>query len=62
MYLRQALAIYQRIGAPGAQRIQETLQRHRLTPTTPNPQPAATSSEGQPPTPAAPQQADSHAV
>ena len=44
-YLRQALAIYQRIGAPAAQRVQETLQGHRLPSTTPDPQPAAPSSE-----------------
>src|SRR5262249_62312438 len=30
--LRQALTIYQRIGAPAAQRVQETLEHHRLTP------------------------------
>ena len=29
-YLRQALAIYQRIGARGARRVQETLRRHEL--------------------------------
>jgi len=44
-YLRQALAIYQRIGAPATQRVQETLQRHQLPSTTPDPQPAAPSSE-----------------
>ena len=44
-YLRQALTIYQRIGAPATQRVQETLQRHRLPSTTPDPQPAAPSSE-----------------
>ena len=27
--LRQALTIYQRIGAPGAERVQETIQRYR---------------------------------
>jgi len=48
-HLRQALAIYQRIGAPTARRVQETLQRHGLTSTTPEPQPAAPSSEGHPP-------------
>ena len=36
-YLWQALAIYQRIGAPAAQRVQETLQRHRLPSATPDP-------------------------
>jgi tetratricopeptide (TPR) repeat protein/transcriptional regulator with XRE-family HTH domain len=46
VYLRQALAIYQRIGAPRTQHVQETLQRHRLPSTTPEPQPAAPSSEG----------------
>ena len=35
--LRQALTIYQRIGAPAARRVQETLQNHRLTSTTPQP-------------------------
>jgi hypothetical protein len=30
--LRQALAMYQRIGAPGAKRIEETLRHHRITP------------------------------
>jgi len=30
---QQALAIYQRIGSPGAQRVQETLRRHLLPPT-----------------------------
>lgn len=29
-HLRQALAIYQHIGAPGAQRVQQTLQNHQL--------------------------------
>jgi tetratricopeptide (TPR) repeat protein len=29
-YLRQALAIYQRIGAPGARQIQDTLEEHGL--------------------------------
>ena len=45
-HLRQALTIYQRIGAPAARRVQETLQRHRLASTTPEPQPAAPSSQG----------------
>ena len=31
-YLQQALAIHQRIGAPGAKRIEETLRRHQMTP------------------------------
>jgi tetratricopeptide (TPR) repeat protein/transcriptional regulator with XRE-family HTH domain len=54
-YLRQALAIYQRIGAPATQRVQETLHRHRLPSTTPDPQPAAPSSENhRPHTPAPP--------
>jgi tetratricopeptide (TPR) repeat protein/transcriptional regulator with XRE-family HTH domain len=54
-YLRQALAIYRRIGTPAAQRVQETLQRHRLPSTTPDPQPAAPSSEDhRPRTPAPP--------
>ena len=58
-YLRQALAIYKRIGAPATQRIQETLRRHRLPSTTPEPQPAAPSSEDHRPhtAPDAPQQA-----
>jgi hypothetical protein len=29
---QQALTIYQRIGAPGAERIEETLRYHRMTP------------------------------
>jgi hypothetical protein len=33
-YLRQALVTYQRIGAPAAQRVQQTLHQHWLTPTT----------------------------
>jgi tetratricopeptide (TPR) repeat protein len=43
-YLRQALAIYQRTGAPAVQRVQETLHEHGLTFTTA--EPAASSSEG----------------
>ena len=54
-YLRQALAIYQRIGAPHARRVQETLHRHGLPSTTREPQPTAPSREGhRPPTPAPP--------
>ena len=37
--LHQAHTIYQRIGAPAAQRVQETLQNHRLTSTIPELQP-----------------------
>jgi crotonobetainyl-CoA:carnitine CoA-transferase CaiB-like acyl-CoA transferase len=33
-HLRRALAIYQRIGAPGARRVKEVLQRYRVTPAT----------------------------
>jgi hypothetical protein len=33
--LQQALAIYQRIGTPGAQRVQETLRQHALKPASP---------------------------
>ena len=52
-HLRQALTIYQRIGAPAARRVQQTIQNHTLTSTTPEPQQAAPSSEGhQPRTPA----------
>jgi len=40
-YLRQALAIYQRIGAPAARRVQETLHHHGLTSTTADHPPAA---------------------
>jgi len=36
-HLQQAVTIYQRIGAPAARRVQKTLQRHRLTTTTPEP-------------------------
>jgi hypothetical protein len=45
VHLLQALAIYERIGAPAARRVQETLQRRGLPSTTPQPQPA-TPSEG----------------
>jgi hypothetical protein len=34
-HLRCARAIYQRIGTPGARRLQETLDHHGLTSTTP---------------------------
>jgi tetratricopeptide (TPR) repeat protein/transcriptional regulator with XRE-family HTH domain len=34
--LRQALTIYERIGAPAARRVQETIQNHKLTSTTPS--------------------------
>jgi tetratricopeptide (TPR) repeat protein/transcriptional regulator with XRE-family HTH domain len=46
VYLRQALAIYQRIQDRATQRVQQTLQRHGLTSTTPQPQPTAPSNEG----------------
>ena len=36
-HLRQALTIYQRIGAPAARRVQQTLQNHSLTSTTQSP-------------------------
>jgi len=39
-HLQQALTIYQRIGTPAAQRVQQTIQNHKLTSTTPQPQPA----------------------
>jgi tetratricopeptide (TPR) repeat protein/transcriptional regulator with XRE-family HTH domain len=47
-HLQQALTIYQRIGAPAARRVQKTLQNHRLTFTTSEPQPAAPDSENAP--------------
>jgi len=57
-HLQQALTIYQRIGAPAARRVQQTIQNHGLTSTTPEPQLAAPRSEDhQPRTPAAPQEA-----
>src|SRR6266545_378003 len=57
-HLLQALTIYQRIGAPAARRVQQALDDHRLTSTTPEPESAAPNSEGhQPRTPTAPQQA-----
>jgi len=57
-HLQQALAIYQRIGAPAARRIQESLQSHRPTSTTPGPEPATPNTERHwPRTPAAPQEA-----
>jgi tetratricopeptide (TPR) repeat protein len=45
-HLQQALTIYQRIGAPGALRVQQKVQHHRRTSTTPQPQPVAANSEG----------------
>src|SRR5262249_10439993 len=45
-HLQQALTIYQRVGAPSAQRVQQTIQNHKLTSTTPQPQPAAPNSQG----------------
>ena len=57
-HLQHALMIYQRIGDAAARRIQETLQNHRPASTTPEPQPAAPTSEcHQPRTPATPQEA-----
>jgi len=47
--LQQAQTIYQRIGAPAARRVQQTLQNHRLTSTTPQPRRAAPDSEGHEP-------------
>jgi hypothetical protein len=41
VHLPQALAIYQRIGAPAAHRVQQTLQNHKLASTTPQRQPTA---------------------
>jgi len=62
-HLQQALTIYQRIGAPAARRIQESLQNHPLTSTTPQPQPAAPTakviSPHTPPRPMKPQTRDS---
>jgi tetratricopeptide (TPR) repeat protein len=43
-HLAQALTIYQRIGAPAARRVQQTLQNHKLASTS-EPQPAARNSE-----------------
>jgi tetratricopeptide (TPR) repeat protein len=45
-HLQQALTIYQRIGALAARRVQQTIQDHQLTSTTPQPQPAAPHSQG----------------
>src|SRR5215469_9538062 len=45
-HLHQALTIYQRIGSPAAERVQLTIQDHKLTSTTPQPQPAAPNSQG----------------
>jgi tetratricopeptide (TPR) repeat protein/transcriptional regulator with XRE-family HTH domain len=45
-HLQQALTIYQRIGAPGALRVQQKIQNHRRTSTAPPPQPAAANSAG----------------
>jgi len=44
-HLQQALTIYRRIGAPAARRVQQTIQNHKLTSTTPQPQPAAPDSQ-----------------
>ncbi len=53
-HLLQALTIYQRVGAPAARRVQQTLEDHGLTSTPPQPGPAAPGSEGhQPRSPAA---------
>jgi hypothetical protein len=47
VHLRQALAIYQRIGAPAARRVQKIFQSQRLTSTTPRaPASGTPSSEG----------------
>jgi tetratricopeptide (TPR) repeat protein len=45
-HLQQALTIYQRIGAPAARRVQQTIQDHKLTSTTQQPQPAAPDGQG----------------
>jgi hypothetical protein len=34
-HLTQALVIYQRIGTPGARRVQETIRQHALKPASP---------------------------
>jgi tetratricopeptide (TPR) repeat protein/transcriptional regulator with XRE-family HTH domain len=52
-HLRQALTIYQRIGVPAARRVQQTLQNHRLTSTTPQPRTPAPGRQGHPPHPPA---------
>ena len=44
-HLHQALTIYQRIGSPAAERVQQTIQDYKLT-STPQPQPAAPNSRG----------------
>jgi hypothetical protein len=44
--LGQALTIYQRIGALAARRVHPTIQNHKLTPTTPQPQAAAPNRQG----------------
>ena len=45
-HLQQALTIYQRIGAPAARRVRQTLQDHQLKFTSPEPRLAAPASEG----------------
>ena len=45
-HLTQALKIYERIGLPAARRVQQTLQKHRPTSTTPETPPAEPTSEG----------------
>ena len=52
--LRQALAIYQSIGTPAAQRIAETLEHHRLILITAESSPTTRGQGHQPPTPATP--------
>ena len=52
-YLSQALTIYQRIGAPTAQRVQEILQQHGQPSTTVD-QPAASGERNWPRTPSHP--------
>ena len=44
-HLHQALTIYQRIGAPAARCVQQTMQNHKLT-STPQPQPTAPNRQG----------------
>ena len=44
--LQQALAIYQRIGAPAARRVRKTLQNNKLASATHDPQPAEPNGEG----------------
>ena len=64
VHLRQALAIYQRIGAPAARRVQQTLENYQLASTIPEHQPAVpqTAKAISPHMPAKPHEANKQAA